>query len=218
MFIEKQYDPQDDPGRLMLEILNQHIPASYVDDCFNLWRELKFSFTLSRERTTKAGDYRYHPAKDHHHITINRTLNPYAFLITYLHEVAHMKVRLKYPGRLRHHGEEWKKEFRSLLIPVLITDQLPQGLSKALARYARSPKASTYSDHRLLAELRKYDEGSNSTLGGIQAGEDFSFNGKWYTLESKRRTRALCKSLENNRKYLISLAAVVDDKKTISDQ
>ena len=209
----------DDPGTFMLDMLNCYVPPSYVDSCLALWQELRFSFTLSRERTTKAGDYRYHPGKDHHHITINRTLNPYAFLITYLHEVAHMKVRLKYSGHLRHHGEEWKKEFRSLLIPVLIADHLPEGLSKALARYARNPKASTYSDHRLLAELRKYDGGENSTLSGIQDGEDFSFNGKWYTLEAKRRTRALCKSLENNKKYLISLAAVVDDNsKNINKQ
>jgi len=201
-----------DPREQMRALLLKHTPEQFVDYCFCLWRELGFSFTVTRARVSKAGDYRYHPVKNTHHITINHNLNLWSFLITYLHEVAHMQVRLKYTGQVRHHGPEWKKEFRGLLVPVIATNNLPEGLSRALARYARAPKASTYSDHHLLMELRKFDDQPGDTLAEVGAGENFSFNGKWYQLESKRRTRALCKSLENNKKYLISLAAIIDNK------
>jgi hypothetical protein len=52
-------------------------------------------------------------------ITVNVNLNPYNFLVTYLHEVAHLEVYRQYKRRQPPHGKAWKTHFRLLLIPVM---------------------------------------------------------------------------------------------------
>ena len=51
-------------------------------------------------------------------ITINNDLNKYRFLITLIHEMAHL-VTFKDMPRSKPHGKEWKINFQRLMLPFL---------------------------------------------------------------------------------------------------
>lgn len=187
-----------------------YIPEEFLEYASKLTIDLGFHFKVTRRRLTKAGDYRFNPRTNSHTITVNENLNPWAFFITFLHEVAHMKVQLKYGSGLKHHGEEWKDEFRKLLLPVLASGHVPHNLERALAGYARNPKASSWSDPQLARALQELDEHDSTTLYDLNSGDSFHFKGHSYTLMEKRRTRALVVHQKNRKRYLISMAAAVE--------
>ena len=94
------------------------------------------SIRISRPRRTKLGDHRP-PSRGEpmHRISVNDDLNPYAFLTTLLHEVAHADVWERHPRRWRRpkpHGCEWQEAFRELLAPVVAGGWLPQDVASAL--------------------------------------------------------------------------------------
>lgn len=65
-------------------------------------------------RITRRGDYLFKKAVRRHRITINWDLSRHNFLITFLHEYAHLIAVEKYGSSIAPHGKEWKKEFRTL--------------------------------------------------------------------------------------------------------
>ncbi|MEM9326020.1 MAG: SprT-like domain-containing protein, partial [Bacteroidota bacterium] len=157
------------------------------------------------------GDYRYDPRSKQHTITLNNDLNPYSFLITYIHEVAHLATFRKYGRSVDPHGEEWKENFKKGMEPVLSTEIFPEKVLAALHRHLLNPKAASCSDPILYEVLRQYDAKApnETTLRQITNGDRFDFQGQTYRKLEKRRTRALCQRLSDNRKYLISEVATV---------
>ena len=91
-----------------------HFPPSVAEYCFQLWQDHPFDFIVSKTRDSKLGDYRFSPQKGHQ-ITVNHNLNPYSFLVTYLHEVAHLLTYQTYKNKVLPHGNEWKKAFHDVL-------------------------------------------------------------------------------------------------------
>ena len=65
---------------------------------------------------------------------IYNDLNQYAFLITYLHEVAHLITYQKHKNKVAPHGKEWKNDFKIVLLPILNPQVFPDLLLKTLAR------------------------------------------------------------------------------------
>ena len=74
----------------LYQILKAHVPDDAVHYCLELWTSIPFNFKVKNNRTTKLGDYRYDRRNGAHSITVNMDLNEYSFLITYIHEVAHL--------------------------------------------------------------------------------------------------------------------------------
>lgn len=186
------------------EVLSNHVPTTAVDYCCGLWQQHSFSFVLTRDRASKLGDYRFDPRNGSHKITVNHNLNPYQFLITYVHEVAHRVVH-KHGSRQKPHGPEWKNEFRELMLPLLNSEVFPDDVLRVLARHMRNPKASTSGDPSLVKVLAAYDENSEQqfTLSDLPLGEEFVFRGRAFRKLEKKRTRAVCLDLKNQKKYLI---------------
>ena len=192
-------------------ILSKKVPEEAIDYCMDYWLNFRFYFTLYKNRKSKLGDYRYHPETKKHQITVNSTLNKYSFLITYLHEVAHMTANIKYGRKIRPHGTEWKSEFQAILQPILKNSIFPERILKALIQYSKNPKASTYSDQKLVLALREYDVNANSPLlGQLDPGQKFRFRKDEFLVESHRRTKVLCLNNSNGRKYLISKLAEIE--------
>lgn len=191
-------------------ILEQKVPPVALDYCVRLWEQHPFHFKLRRKRVTKLGDYRYDPRNQSHTITINHDLNPYQFLITYVHEVAHRVVH-KPGSRQKPHGPQWKAKFRGLMLPLLDPAVFPEDVLRAVARHMRNPKASTAGDPALVRLLAQYDpEGSNlPTLAEVAVGGEFMFRERAFKKLEKKRTRALCLDLSNQKKYLIPELAEV---------
>ncbi|MFN6944762.1 MAG: transcription elongation protein SprT, partial [Cytophagaceae bacterium] len=183
-------------------VLEKYLPGEAVTYCANLWLDHKFDFKVTRKRATKLGDYRYYFQTKRHCITINGDLNPYAFLVTYLHEVAHLKTNLAHGMKIKPHGTEWKNNFSALLIPV--KEIFPEVILEPLEKYIKNPKASSCSDFELLKALSSFDDHVQGVfLSDVSAGEIFTFNKRVFVKEEKRRTRSLCKEVKTGRKYLI---------------
>lgn len=191
-------------------VFKKHIPEFAVDYCFQLWNEFDFNFKITKKRNSKLGDYRYDPASKTHSISINHNLNTYSFLITYIHEVAHLITQIEFGRRVLPHGIQWKKNFTKLMFPVLNEKVFPMDILSPLALHMKNPKATSTSDSNLFKALKKYDEHSSEImLHELGIGSKFLFNKKVYRKLELRRTRSLCLQVETNRKYLISETAPV---------
>ncbi|MEQ9287970.1 MAG: transcription elongation protein SprT [Cyclobacteriaceae bacterium] len=202
------------PQKPELEIFARHLPEYSVNYCYELWKTFNFNFRITRKRNSKLGDYRFDPTTGQHSISVNHNLNRYAFLITYIHEVAHLTTREKYKNRVLPHGNQWKNEFKKLMIPMLTNQIFPDDVLRVLARHMKNPKASSTSDKNLYLVLRKYDkESGGKLLSELESGVTFLFNKKVYRKIEKRRTRSLCIEVSSNRKYLISETAPVQEFK-----
>lgn len=192
------------------EVFKRFIPANSVSYCNKLYQKLGFEFKIKKARQTKFGDYRYNPKSGKHTITINNDLNPYAFLVTYLHEVAHLIAFKEYGRRIQPHGKEWKQAFKQITQPMLTTAIFHEDVLKGLHRYFRNPKASSCSDPILYQLLKQFDEPSDKILlNQIQEGQGFIFNDKAFIKIEKKRTRSVCQEIESKKRYMISEIAEV---------
>ncbi|MDQ3394837.1 MAG: SprT-like domain-containing protein [Bacteroidota bacterium] len=201
-----------DPKALIYSIFEKHVPDPVSHYCFDLWEEYRFNFLVAKKRSTKLGDYRYSGHEQSHTITINNNLNKYSFLVTYLHEVAHLLTYSEYKNKVSPHGHQWKNNFQQLLIPILNDLVFPADIIVHLKNYINNPKASSCSDHNLAKALSAYDENENSLvhLSEVKSGNKFRFNRKVYQMEAVKRTRIICKELSSGRKFLISGIAQVE--------
>lgn len=198
-----------DPVRLY-SILEKHIPTVAIPYCFQLWQGNPFDFRLRAKRISKVGDFTCHPGKTPR-ITINHDSRPYLFLLTYVHEVAHLAVHHKNGRRAEAHGREWKDTFRELLSPLLREEVFPSVLLTALKKHMIDPKASSFSDSALSSALRQYDDlqKSGTLLSEIPEGSLFGLHGRWFKKGQLKRTRVLCRELKTRQNYLVPLDAPV---------
>lgn len=192
-----------------LEIFKRFVPEPSAAYCLKLYEHFGFEFKIKKSRQTKLGDYRFTPDKKHV-ITINNDLNPYAFLLTYLHEVAHLVTFNEYKNRVSPHGQEWKDAFKKISQPVLNEEIFPRLVLQAIQNYFKDPKASSCSDPILYNVLRKFDHPSDEvSLKSLKIGDKFDFNGRHFQKLEIKRTRSVCKEIKTGRKYLISQIASV---------
>jgi len=192
-------------------ILKKHVPENAVHYCLDLWTAIPFHFKVTRKRNSKLGDYRYDYRDKSHAISVNADLNPYAFLITYIHEFAHLLTTERQGRKHQPHGKEWKANFKELMEPVLTDLIFPKEVFWPLLTHMKKPKASTHADARLVHALRKFDEHENDLvpLSLVEEGDIFEFNQRQYKKLNLRRTRVLCQESGSSRKYLISKMALV---------
>lgn len=191
------------------DFLKKFIPGGSVDHLAGFMVKQPLSFKVSRSRTTKYGDYRSPFGNQGHRISVNGDLNPYAFLLTLVHELAHYVVQVDYGSGVKPHGLEWKREFRELMLPLMNADVFPPDVLKPIKIYMTNPKASTCSDPVLLAVLNKYNKNPATYLADIEYGKPFAFRGKVYKRLEKRRTRFKCMQLPDNKTVLINGIAEV---------
>jgi SprT protein len=203
-------------GRSASEILRPYLPAAALDHVERAIAGLAVDLRVVRPRRTKLGDHRPPPAPLRpHRITVNADLNPYAFLTTLLHEVAHAATweRHRPRRRLRPHGPEWKQEFSAVLAPVVAAGVFPDELASAVTRSLRNPAAATCSDRELLLALARYDRPPE---GRVRV-EDLP-DGAWFRIDGRHlfragrivRTRRRCFEVGTGREYRVHGLAFVE--------
>ena len=135
-------------------------------------------------------------------ISINNDLNKYRFLLTLIHELAHL-ITFKQHSRVKPHGIAWKNTFQNLMLPFLHPEIYPDNVLPVLANYLKNPKASTDSDVKLSWALKQCDE-RNEKVYIFELAENtrFSHNKRIFEIVEKRRTRYLCTEVKTRRKYL----------------
>ncbi|MEO9871002.1 SprT-like domain-containing protein [Ekhidna sp.] len=193
------------------KVFQKFVPEASVGYCVKLYERLGFEFKVKKARQTKLGDYRFNPKINKHTITVNNDLNVFAFLVTYLHEVAHLIAFKQFGRKISPHGKEWKQAFKEVSEPMLTEDVFHKSVLNALKRYFKNPKASSCSDPVLYQILKQFDEPSDKVLlKEVPIGQEFEFNSKSFIKIEKKRTRSICQEITTKRNYLISdLAEVI---------
>ena len=165
---------------------------------------------VKSERKTRHGDFRV-LSNGNCLITINSNLNKYRFLITLIHEIAHLYVYELFKNSIKPHGLEWKNQFRILILPVLNPDIFPKVLLPLLANYFKNPKATTDSDIELVKELKMYDPPTDKNyIYELDLGTRFGiYNGKIFKLEKKKTKRYKCIEVETGKYYLFNANAEI---------
>lgn len=195
--------------------LSGYIPSEASVYCYELWKKWGFDMHVARPRKSRLGDFKVIPGKNPA-ISVNIDLNPYSFLITYLHEVAHCVVFRTYRRGVAPHGKEWKQVFGHLLQPMLAQSIFPEKVQYALANYAVNPKASTGADPALFLALKDFDNGHSLSgdvhkiLLHLNEGETFKFKNRLFLRAELRRTRILCIDKKTKRKYTLPSHALVE--------
>lgn len=148
-------------------------------------------------------------------ITISDTGNKFQFLITLLHEIAHMHIYYKHKWdyrRIKPHGHQWKSEFQNLVAPFIENDVFPSLLKSHLEQHMINPTASTSTDVSLLKALKKYDLFPNQKcVDDLAVGSKFMFrNGIRYIRGRKRLKRIECLDESTGNRYLFHPEALVE--------
>ncbi len=149
-----------------------------------------------------------------HQITVNASLNQYRFLITLVHEIAHLVAFEKYGRRIKPHGLEWKRTFQHLMVPFIRPEIFPTALLPIIANHFKNPKASSSTDARLAIALKAFDETQqkdHSYVFELPMGSTFRlYNGKLFQKGKKRTKRYECVELATGRLYLFQPNAEVE--------
>ncbi|MEN8247713.1 MAG: ImmA/IrrE family metallo-endopeptidase [Bacteroidota bacterium] len=194
-----------------MDDIKSNVPASSRNYINKLLEKHHFNFILKNNRSTKLGDFRHNRKTGTYTISVNRNLNSYQFLITFLHELAHLIVAKSKLRTAKAHGTEWKTAFHSLVQPLLTDIYFPQPLLSALSQHMKNPKASAGSDPKLWTALRAFDKNPyGKILDDLNDGEQFVFRNKEFIRIEKRRTRVLSKQLNSKRLYLIPAIAEIE--------
>ena len=193
-----------------MEHFFQLIPGNSKKKVIKLLESEPVIIRVTKKRISKHGDFRIKTNGDFF-ITINESTNPYRFLITLLHEIAHYIVFKKYSSISKPHGPEWKLAYRKILLPFLNKQIFPDQICRCLAHYMKNPKASTDRDLNLFMALRKYDKkGNYSLILEIEKGQSFRIKGgRKFIKLNKRRKLYECREVSSNRIYLFSPQAEV---------
>lgn len=192
------------------EQLRQFVPMGSEYYVAKFIVEKTVHFTVSKPRKTKLGDYRQPWEGKPHRISVNGNLNQYAFLVTTVHEMAHLTTFEKYGGRVNAHGVEWKMEFKQLFQPLIEKDILPNDITMALSNYLKNAKAASCTDDKLYRVLRRYDENRGILVEHLEFGARFELKGKTFELGKKLRKRYECVELSSGRTYRVLGLAEID--------
>lgn len=192
-----------------IEILSKYLPEKSVVTVIELFEKHPCHVKIVNNRKTKHGDFRRFP-NGLFQITINNDLNPYRFLLTLIHELAHL-VTYKKHRRIKPHGIEWKRNFQHLMLPFVSPEIYPNEILPFLANYLINPKASTDTDVSLSLALKQFDQKNDlSFIFEIPFQTKFRYNKKVFIRGEKRRTRYECIEVYSNKKYLFHQNAEVD--------
>jgi hypothetical protein len=194
-----------------IAILKKHLPVNAVDAVFDLIRNHHVNLLITRNRKTKYGDFRPAQNGKPRRITVNFDLNPYVFLLTFLHELAHQIVWEKYQRSVKPHGNEWKQAYLDLLQPFLSTDIFPREILDRLSAQGTKIFASANTDLVLTRHLKKHNT-PNRMVFLEDLPDDALFklsDNRIFKKLHKRRKNYLCVQIGNNRNYVFSPVAEV---------
>ncbi|MNU30203.1 hypothetical protein D3C71_186850 [compost metagenome] len=195
--------------KLSFDAFGRYLPQGTLDKVKPWFQQYTIKLIITRERKTVLGNYRQ-PVKTapFHRVTVNGNLNPYSFLITLLHELAHLEAFVRYHNRIAPHGKEWQDIFRNILSGYLGQGIFPPALELAINTSLQGLKASSCADPALYKALALYDEPGTDGLVWVEqlpANAQFvTKEGRVYQLLHKRRTRYLCRDLQTQRDYLFA--------------
>ncbi len=197
-----------------LHQLQQFLPDQTLDPVLQYLQQYKIHLTVARERKSILGDYRHRTHARNHRISVNGSLNRYSFLITLLHEIAHLLTFEQFGNKVSAHGGEWKSIYSGLLKQFLEHRIFPEDIRQELIRSLRNPAASSCAEDDLLRVLRRYDENNNGYKFVEEIPEAGLFktsDGKIFRKGKKQRKRFKCTETTSGKVYLFSPVYEVEE-------
>lgn len=189
-----------------LEYLSKFIPAAAVPRVLEFLHQYKVHLTITRERKSILGDYRHATTDKNHRISVNGNLNPYAFLITLIHELAHLVTFIQFGHRVSPHGREWKDLYAMLLKDFLGKEIFPPIVEQTLKQSMHDLPASSCADEGLMRVLKKFDRDNGLVMvEQLPEGQLFDIGeGRIFKKGKKLRKRFQCVEVETGKLYLFS--------------
>lgn len=188
-------------------ILQRYLPEAAIAPFLDYWQRNRLALHISRERSSKLGDYRL-PTPDHpqHAISVNGSLNRYMFLWVLLHEMAHLDTFVSYGRDVSPHGHEWQHAYALQMQAYL--QCFPAEAQPLIAQYSRTMPLNRRLKSQIERTLTHYGstEAPVDLLDDQPEGTLFRLKrdpGRQFQSIEKRRTRWLCLCLENGKKYLV---------------
>jgi SprT protein len=188
------------------EGLRPYVPDRSLDIVMEWIGGRRLFMRISRVRRTKLGDYRPPVKDDIHRISVNGDLNPYEFLITLTHEIAHLLIWEKYGRRSRPHGIAWKKQYAFMLGILTENNIFPQEIQSQIRKQVDNPRANSKSNTELVRALHSHNPVQTGVfLEDLPHGAVFSLkDGRKFRKEEKLRKWYRCISQHNRKAYRIS--------------
>jgi SprT protein len=189
------------------EALKNYLPENSFDLVMPMILHYKVHLIVTRERQTKLGDYRVAHYGKNHRITVNGNLNRFAFLITLIHEIAHLLAFEQFGHKIAPHGKEWKQTYSGLLKDYLAAGIFPGDVEIQLLANLHNPAASTCAEEHLIRVLRTYDNPTRKRMWVEDLPEGTKFlikGGRIFEKGEKLRKRIKCYELPFRRAFLFS--------------
>lgn len=193
------------------EVLIKYLPQGSVKAVVALMREHPCRFVISKPRKSKLGDFKK-IKNETPTITVNGDLNRYAFLITTIHEFAHLKAFEQFGNRIKAHGSEWQGIYSEVMLQFIDLKIFPADIEKALVNSLVNVKASSCTDLKLYRVLSTYDikkDNEGATLESLELYSHFILNGKQFEKGKLRRSRYECIEKSTQKVYLVHALARV---------
>lgn len=191
-----------------LHALKAYLPEGSYNAVIELINQYKVHLTVTKARKSVLGDYRHPIMGANHKISVNGNLNKYEFLITLLHELAHLLCFEQYKNRVEAHGKEWKLLFGKLLFLFIQLHIFPADIKQCLMKTLVNPAATANGETKLLLVLRKYNapkKEGQQMVAELPEGAVFeSLNGRVFKKIKKRRIRIECVELSTGHVYSFS--------------
>jgi SprT protein len=190
-----------------LEYLRRWIPGQAAAMILHYLNHYQVHLTITRERKSVLGDYRHATRSSNHRISVNGNLNPYSFLITLIHELAHLVTFMEYGNRVQSHGKEWKKIYRKILEEFIPLKVFPADVLAALKKNLHDLPASSCADENLMRVLRRYDDDKEGLMLVEQVPEGGCFrleDERIFRKGKKLRKRYQCIEVATGKLYLFS--------------
>jgi SprT protein len=190
-----------------IDYLRRWIPENAAQLSLDYLNHYNVHLTITRERKSVLGDYRHATRTSNHRISVNGNLNAYSFLITLIHELAHLVTFMEYGNRVQSHGKEWKSIYRKMLEEYIKLTVFPGDILAALKKSLHNLPASSCADEDLMRVLKRYDEQSGDLLlvEQIPEGGCFSLEDQRVFRKGKKlRKRYQCMELATGKLYLFS--------------
>lgn len=196
----------------MKHVLEPYVPEHALETVFELIKANNVHMKIVGERQTRHGDYRK-SLNGKHEITVNANLNKYRFLITLIHEIAHLAAFEKYGKQIKPHGNEWKLTFQRLMVPFIRPEIFPHSVLPLVANHFRNPTASSDTDARLAHALKQFDErkADINYIFEVPSGSFFRIkNGRIFQKKGLRVKRYECLEIKTGKLYLFNANAEVE--------
>ncbi len=190
-----------------MQALEAFLPTDTFENVVHYLHLHKVHLTVTRERKSVLGDYRNAVHGKNHRITVNGTLNKYAFLITLLHELAHLLTYEKFGHRVNAHGKEWKQIYGAMLANFVNKKIFPPDIESELRQSLVNPAASSCAEEGLTRILRNYNEpkANIKLIEELPPGTLFKIkDGRIFEKGERLRKRYRCKEKDTGAIYLFS--------------